>query len=56
MIIVTVLTVYLLGIFFAPHATRAVLKALSSMVLALGLVVLIFWRIFPGSGRTIGRL
>jgi hypothetical protein len=49
MITVTVLTVYALGMIFAPGPTRAVLKALKTLIGTIGVVLLIFWRIFPSS-------
>lgn len=55
MIILTALTVYALGMLFAPGATRAVSKALISLIGTLAVVLLIFWRITPSSTRTIRR-
>jgi len=49
MISVTVLTIYALGMIFAPGRTRAVLKALSPVVGTLAAAFFIFWRIFPSS-------
>ncbi len=55
MIIITVLTAYVLGMLIAPRPTRDVFKALMSLVSALAVIVLIVWRIFPGSGRVARR-
>jgi hypothetical protein len=53
---VTLLTVYALGMSFAPGPTRAVLKALSPLIGTLAAVLFIFWRIFPSSsGATLRR-
>jgi len=56
MITATVLAIYVLGVIFAPAPTRAVLKALSSLLGTLAVVLFIFWRIFPSSGGTLRRL
>jgi hypothetical protein len=55
MITVTVLTVYALGMIFAPDATRAILKGLSALLGALAVAVFVFWRIFPSSSGTLRR-
>lgn len=56
MVTVTVLTVYGLGMIVAPGFTRTVLKALSSVIGTLAVVLCIFWRIFPNSaGATLRR-
>ena len=55
MITLTILTAYVLGIILAPGPTRAVLKALKSLLGTLAVVLLIFWRIFPGSSGTLRR-
>ena len=55
MIIVTVLTLYAFGLIFAPAATRAVLKALTSLIGTLAVILLVFWRICPSTTRTIRR-
>jgi hypothetical protein len=55
MISVTVLTIYALGMIFAPDRTRTVLKALSPMVGTLAVAVFIFWRIFPSSTGSLRR-
>jgi hypothetical protein len=53
MITVTVLTTYVLGMVFAPGPTRAVLKALKPLIGTIAVVLLIFWRVFPGSAGTL---
>ena len=55
MITVSVLTIFALGMFFAPGPTRAVLKALRSLLGTLVAVLFIFWRIFPRSPGTLRR-
>lgn len=52
MITVTVLTIYVLGIAFAPGPTRAVLKAIRALIGTVVVALVIFWRIFPNSVGT----
>jgi len=55
MITLSILTAYVLGMIFAPGPTRAVLKALKSLIGTLAVVLLIVWRIFPGCAGTLRR-
>lgn len=55
MISATVLTIYALGMVFAPGRTRAVVKALSPVVGTLAVALFIFWRIFPSSTGSLRR-
>jgi len=55
MITLTILTVFALGMIFAPGPTRAVLKVFKSMIGTLVVVLLIFWRIFPSSAGSLRR-
>jgi hypothetical protein len=57
MVIITVLTVYALGMILAPVPTRAGLGVLRSVIGTLTVVLFILWRIFPSStGATFRRL
>ncbi len=51
MVSAIVLTIYALGMIFAPGRTRAVLKALRPVVGTLAIALFIFWRIFPSLYR-----
>jgi hypothetical protein len=55
MITLTILTAYVLGMIFVPGPTRAVLNAIKALIGTLAVVLLIFWRIFPGSAGTLRR-
>lgn len=55
MITVTALTVYALGMMFAPGPTRAVFKALGALLGTLGVALFVFWQIFPSSSGTLRR-
>jgi hypothetical protein len=56
MVSTTVVVVYALGMIFAPSRTRAVSRALCSVLGMLTAVLFVFWRIFPtATGATFRR-